>query len=206
MKKKTKVAALLSTFCVFMAAGGPEQNPNEPVVEKYAKAIAGVIPVDWTVRIGDHTITIERKAPADFRSTLPSQPPDPPIFHRGPALVISVGGPVSAAELASREKANRDRTKALEMLASQMTDLGRTKPSGDNNGFGAKNAEQQQRLDAYIAVRRAMPEQTIPDLYSADASFKWVDLWLMPVDAQVTTEMEQVHAKITSVFSNKPLR
>jgi hypothetical protein len=210
---KAVVSALAGVFLLAGLLGAAEPVVKKDVVEKYVKALAATVPSGWTVCITDDAdgIWIERKEAVPMHSTLPNPPlntPDASPEFGKPTLWLRIGPARTQADIAAMTKQNESRAKALEMLRSQMADMVRmSRPTaGGDEDFQATTPEQQAKLDAFRAVKKAMPYQPIPKLYAEDASFSWGPQWSSPDDENVFAEQQRIQAIVESAFSKKPLK
>lgn len=186
-----------------------EPGVGRDVVDKHAKEMAAAVPAGWTVRTDGIFIQVERKQPVPVEMTGPGGPAhmagETPLM-RAPSFSLRVGPPRSEAQVAALQKSNVDLEKALEMMRRQMKDMEAVvKPNADTESFVARTPDQQARLDAFVAVKRAMPRAWIPKLFAVDASFNVLDDGFAPTQEADRTEMEAVRQKVEGLFASKPL-
>jgi hypothetical protein len=181
---------------------------DQSLLEGHAKKMGVAAGAGWLARVEGGRIVVERTEAVEMRSTTPSQPAGgfQPVTRK-PMLILMASPTVTQAKLAALQKANADRAKAMEMLASQMKDMpSNSKPMTFQDGYRASNPDQQARLDAYIAVNKALPYQQPPVLFAVDAAFYWGDDWYVATDPNVQAEMQAIRKKIEALYSDKPLR
>jgi len=133
-------------------------------------------------------------------------PGDPPPMGTV-RLLLRVLPLMSKSDVEAAKKYNADREKGLEMLRSQLKDLkSGVKPSWLTEDFEARTPDQQARLDAFVAVKRAMPEKFMPELFAADASFRLEENpFLTPTDETVKSEIRSVRQKVEALYAKAPL-
>lgn len=205
--QKIVVIFIMAVLSLTLTACAAESTASRAPLDKYVRQIAAAVPDSWTVRANGNTIWIQRNKTAEMFYALPStngRDPNQKVVVDKPALLLVAAPALTQAGLDALKKSNADRAKALDMLASRMTDLAIPKA-----GFrDAANSEEQSRLNAYSAVSEAMPYQEIPTLFAPDAAFRWDNPhpWLMPADNAVLEETETLRTRIESLFAEKPLK
>jgi hypothetical protein len=212
MRKLLGAAIIMCMLTVL--TGAAESTIPKDVLEKHLKKLAALVPSGWTVRAdADGTgIWIERKVSVHMESTAPNQggldPTASPQMGK-PTLFLRFSPARTQADLAAMKKHNADREKVLQMLVTQMADIPKRTEGmmgwGEEDGYRPTTPEQQARLEAYLAVKKAMPELELPELFADDATFNWTHFYLQPADEDIQAEQERIKMIVESAFSRKPL-
>ena len=184
----------------------------DPALVAPTQKISRALPPNWNARIDGDTIYIEYQQVVEMYSTAPNQGggPDQPKIFQKPTLVLRSLPFTTKATLAEITQKNADRAKALEMLASQMKDLvpqvAMMPMADDTDGFRATTPDQQARLDAYVAVSRALPHQDPPTLFDVNVAFLWGWSYTQPADSALRKDLADLQVKIESLFNKEPLK
>jgi hypothetical protein len=200
------LAVLVFTASIF--AADPVHNE---ATDKQVARINEALPRPWSAHAEGNDIVIEYAQTIDLRDNHinPQGGPQGEGLTRPgrPRLTLEFVPILTQADLQALNKKNSDRGMALQMLAAEMKDMvNNGMPIGDQGGYRAANADQQARLDAYVAVVRALPFVEPPTLFASDAAFRWMSPGAMPVDASVRNQMSEIRSKVEALFSAKPVK
>ncbi len=207
MRLIRRATALSAMVLALSALAADPVAPNKDALERQIKKITAAIPSSWKVRVDGSTVWIERGVAAEMMINAANVGPGmrPELKH--PTLVIYCSSAVTRAKLDELNKRMAARAKAIEMLEASMKEIpNNAMPMGEQGGYRAETPDQQARIDAYVTVKKALPEEEAPTMFAADAAFYWGNYWYTPTQDEVQKELDEVKAKIQALFDKEPLK